>query len=87
MTHDERWAQMLKAYRNYILKKHRCPSKYKPEDRQLYNWIKHNRKMRNKGEMPPERQEVFADLRKLADKYRRVNQHAYMHVEGEGTLF
>ena len=62
MTHDERWAQMLKAYRNYILKKHRCPSKYKPEDRQLYNWIKHNRKLMNAGEMKEERVKLFQEL-------------------------
>ena len=87
MTQDEQWIAKWLEVIDFMETYHRNPSEHRIEEHLMLNWIKHNRKMRNKGEMPPERQEVFADLLKLADKYRRVNQHAYMHVEGEGTLF
>lgn len=54
----------------------RNPSKNNPEERGLYlNWIKHNRKLLNAGEMKPERKELFNKLLELGEKFKRVNQY------------
>lgn len=42
----------------------------------MLNWVKHQRKLVNAGEMKPERIEKFKKLMEIADKYRRVNQYA-----------
>lgn len=49
MTQEEHWQTMFDAYMKFMKDNKRCPSKYKPEDRKLVNWLKYNRKMRNKG--------------------------------------
>lgn len=39
------------------------------------NWIRHNRKLYNSGEMKGERTEKFKELMELSEKYKRVNQY------------
>lgn len=41
----------------------------------MLNWIKHNRKVMNKGEMKAERVEKFARLLATMEEYKRVNQY------------
>ena len=45
---------MFNSYIDFIKTNKRCPSKYKPEERNLVNWAKYNRKMRNKGLLSPD---------------------------------
>ena len=40
-----------------------------------YNWIKHNKKLLNAGELKPERVDLFNQLLNLRERYRRVNQY------------
>ena len=38
---------------------HRNPSRHRLEEHLVFNWIKHNRELMNKGEMTEERVEMF----------------------------
>ena len=40
----------------------------------MLNWIKHNRKVMNRGEMKPERVEAFVKLLERGEELRRVTQ-------------
>ena len=53
----------------------RRPSKYAPEDRNAWNWLKHNQKLYNNGAMRPEREEKFRKLLEMAERYRHINQY------------
>ena len=75
MTQDERWQARYKEVVDFIEKNKRNPSKYYQEDRQLYTWMKHQRKVMNAGGLKPERVVLFEKLLALCDKYRRVNQY------------
>lgn len=86
MTQDEQWLSMWRQYMDFLHANKRRPSKYKPEERNLVNWAKHNRKMINQGKIDPQRMEKFNELKREADLYRRVNQHAYLHPASP-TLF
>ena len=79
MTQDERWQTMFDAYMKFMKDNKRCPSKYKAEERKLVNWLKYNRKMRNKGLLDEARLAKLSELFELSEKYRRVNQHAYLN--------
>ena len=80
MTRDEQWMQMWQRYMDFLHKNKRRPSKYYPEEYQLVNWIKHNRKARNQGKFPERREELFCKLLEEAKKYQRTNQHAYIFL-------
>ena len=80
MTQDERWLHMWQQYMDFLHKNKRRPSKYKPEDRSLVNWAKHNRKLINQHKCQPDRMDKFNELMREAEKYHRINQHAYMHI-------
>jgi hypothetical protein len=75
MTQDERWQARYDEVVGFIQANHRNPSKYYQEDRQLYTWMKHQRKVMNAGGLKPERVVLFEKLLALCDKYRRVNQY------------
>lgn len=47
----------------------------------LVNWLKYNRKMRNKGKLSEDRLKQLDELLKEAESFRRVNQHQYLHLE------
>ena len=59
----------------FIKKNGRNLSKYNLEERRLYTWLKHQRKMVNAGELKPERMEKFNQLLELGEKYRHKNQY------------
>lgn len=76
MTQDEAWLKKYNEVITFIETNKRNPSRYDPEERGLYlNWIKHNRKMMNAGEMKEERVEKFTQLLELIEKYKHVNQY------------
>lgn len=77
MTQDERWLAKYDEVKGFIEKNHRNPSKHYDEERGKYlNWLKHNKKLLNAGELKEERVEKFKELLALMEEYRRVNQYA-----------
>ena len=52
----------------------RNPSKFIPEERGLRNWVRHQQKLVNKGDLKPERVDLFNHLLSLAEANRHVNQ-------------
>lgn len=76
MTQDEFWLSKYQDVLSFIEANHRNPSRYNSEERGKYcNWIKHNKKLLNAGELKPERVAPFKQLLELVEKYRRVNQY------------
>lgn len=59
----------------FIKKNGRNLSKYNLDERRLYTWVKHQRKVMNAGEMKMERIERLEKLLALCEQYRRKNQY------------
>lgn len=76
MTQDERWLAKYKEVTEFIMTNKRRPSKYNPEERNAWNWLRHTQKQLNAGLLKHERVELFQKLMALGEKYRRVNQYA-----------
>lgn len=75
MTQDERWLEKYNEVKEFIETNQRNPSKHSDEERGRYlNWLKHNKKLYNSGELKGERMEKFKELLELSEKYKRVNQ-------------
>ena len=76
MTQDQIWMRKYEEVVAFIEKNKRNPSKYDPEERGAYcNWLRHNRKLYNAGEMKAERIPLFEALLNLSEQYRRKNQY------------
>lgn len=76
MTQDEIWLSKYQEVLSFIETHHRNPSRYDPEECGKYcNWIKHNKKLLNAGEMKEDRVALFNQLLYLGEKYKRVNQY------------
>lgn len=75
MTQDEKWKLKYNKVKTFIEENHRNPSKYDAEERGKYcNWLRHNKKLYNSGELKEERMEMFKKLLELTEEYKRVNQ-------------
>ena len=75
MTQDEKWQSNYDEVVAFLKENHRNISKYNLEERRLYTWVKHQRKVMNAGEMKPERIEQFKKLLEMTERYRRKNQY------------
>ena len=75
MTQDERWLTRYNEVIDFIETNHRNPSKHRIEEHLMLNWIKHNRKLMNAGEMKEERVKLFRELLNIGERYRRKNQY------------
>jgi len=75
MTQDERWQANYNEVKTFIETNRRNLSKYDLEERRLYTWLKHNRKVLNVGKMKAERVEKFRKLLEMTEQYRRKNQY------------
>lgn len=75
MTQEERWEVNWKVVMDFIEVNKRRPSKYAPEERNSWNWLRHNQKLYNNGAMRPEREEKFRKLLEMAERYRHINQY------------
>ena len=75
MTQNEKWQKRYNQVITFIETNHRNPSRHRIEEHDMLNWVKHQRKLVNAGEMKPERIEKFKKLMESAEKYRRVNQY------------
>jgi len=76
MTQNEIWLGHYEAVKAFILRHGRNPSKYNAEERGRYlNWIKHNKKLYNSGELKGERIEAFEKLLRIIESFKRKNQY------------
>ena len=76
MTQEERWLRKYEEVVAFIEANHRNPSRHDDQERYRYcNWLKHNRKLYNSGELKEDRVEKFNVLLALAERYRHVNQY------------
>ena len=76
MTQDERWLAKYNEVKTFIETNHRNPSKYDATERGLYcNWLRHNKKLYNSGELKEERMGMFKALLELTEENKRVNQY------------
>ena len=74
MTQDERWNKRYQDVMDFMEKNHRNPSRHRLEEHDMLNWVKQQRKLKNKGELKAERAEMLERLLSLWEEYRRVNQ-------------
>ena len=75
MDQETRWLTRYHEVKTFIEEHHRNPSKHRIEEHDMLNWLKANRKAMNKGEMKPERVEIFKGPLALVEEYKRVNQY------------
>ena len=76
MTQDEKWLERYTKVKAFIESNRRNPSRHNPEERFKYcNWLKHNKKLLNAGEMKEDRAPLFKNLMEMGEKYRRKNQY------------
>ena len=75
MTQDELWQTKYQEVMAFMGTNHRNPSKHRIEEHQMLNFIKHNRKLMNKGELKEDRVELFQKLLEMGERYKRVNQY------------
>ena len=77
MDQETKWRQKYDEVREFVEKNRRNPSKHDAEERGRYlNWIKHNRKLLNAGELKAERVGDFKELLALCECFKHVNQYA-----------
>ena len=74
MTQDEKWLLKYNEVVAFIENNKRNPSKYRIEEHDMLNWVKQQRKLKNKGELKAERAEMLERLLSLWEEYKRVNQ-------------
>lgn len=75
MTQEERWNIRYQEVMKFIENNKRRPSKYYPEERNAWNWLRHTQKQYNYGELKPERVDMFEKLLRLCEENRHVNQY------------
>lgn len=75
MTQDEKWLTNWREVMNFIESNKRRPSKYYLEERNIWNWMRHQQKLMGKGEMKKERIDAFEKFMALMEQYKRKNQH------------
>ena len=75
MTQDERWQQQYDQVMEFMNTNQRRPSKHRIEEHLMLNWVKHNRKVMNQGELKEPRLSQFVELMELSKRYKRVNQY------------
>jgi len=75
ITQDVRWQKRYEEVEGFIEENRRNISKYSLEERRLYTWLKHNRKLMNAGGLKQEREEKFRKLLELTEQYKRKNQY------------
>ena len=74
MTQEEKWKANYDEVVAFIRENGRNLSKYNLEERRLYTWMKHQRKVMNAGALKAERIEPFKRLLELIEENKRINQ-------------
>lgn len=65
---------------DFFKKNKRRPSKYRPDERMLRNWVKYNIRRMRDGQMPAARQKRMQQLLAVGELLKRVNQYHYKHT-------
>ena len=84
MTQDERWLAKYNEIMAFMVENHRRPSKYYLEERNNWNWMRHQQKLIGRGELKAEQIELFEKLLYLLEQYKRVNQYALDYEQNNG---
>ena len=58
MTQDERWNKRYQDVMEFLAENHRNPSHHRLEEHDMLNWVKQQRKLKNKGELKAESGDV-----------------------------
>ena len=77
---DDLWNQKWQAYKDFMVKNKRRPSKHRAEDLVLFDWFKHSKKLLKRGLMKADRIEKFKQLFSEADKLPHKNNYRYSDV-------
>lgn len=75
MTQDERWQKQYDDVMEFLAENHRNPSRHRLEEHDMLNWVKQQRKLKNKGDLRPDRAEMLGRLLSLWEECKRVNQY------------
>lgn len=75
MTQEERWLVRYNEVKTFVETNKRRPSKYAPEERNAWNWLRHIQKQYNSGGLKPNRVELFEKLIGLCEENKHVNQY------------
>jgi len=75
MDQETRWLTRYNEVKEFIEREHRNSSKFIPEERGLRNWVRHQQKLVNKGELKEERVGMYKELLVLMEEYKRKNQY------------
>lgn len=75
MDQETRWMTRYEEVVGFVETNHRNPSKHRIEEHDMLNWVKQQRKLKNKGELKAERAEMLERLLSLLESYKRVNQY------------
>jgi len=75
---DDLWNQKWQAYKDFMVKNKRRPSKHRAEDLVLFDWFKHSKKLLKRGLMKAERIAMFKQLLSEAENLPRFNQFNYV---------
>ena len=75
MTQDERWQIRFDEVMSFMEREHRKPSKYFLEEKLMFHFIHHNKKLYNAGGLKADRLENLKRLLGLCEEYKRKNQY------------
>ncbi len=75
---DDLWNQKWQAYKDFMSKNKRRPSKHRAEDLVLFDWFKHSKRLLKRGLMKAERITKFKQLLSEAEDLPRFNQFNYV---------
>lgn len=75
MDQETRWLNRYNEVMKFMEREHRKPSKYYPEEKLMFHFIHHNKKLYNARTLKGDRVEAFEKLLALCEEYKRVNQY------------
>ena len=78
VNQDDLWNQKWQAYKDFMVKNKRRPSKHRAEDLVLFDWFKHSKRLLKRGLMKSERITKFKQLLSEAENLPRINQLNYV---------
>ena len=75
---NDLWNRKWQAYKDFMVKNKRRPSKHRAEDMVLFDCFKHSKKLLKRGQMKAERITKFKQLLSEAENLPRFNQFYYV---------
>ena len=75
---DDLWTQKWQAYKDFMSKNKRRPSKHRAEDLVLFDWFKHSKRLLKRGLMKADRIAKFKQLLSEVENLPRINQLNYV---------